>query len=245
MSRVSPGRPMTLFMMSDVSCGAIGVKITICCRLGFLHKGTCQLVNGTPASYPRRLMMRWSPTSRVFSMEPEGITRAWPSVPLINRNMRMTHIQAITSRWMRLRRESVSSVFSVCGFTVFILPLHVHYTLYTPLVHFIGTLELSADSSCHQLRRIGDYDVSGSFTLRHVRYDGARAHVQHKRERGAQNRNNEHGLLKPDGAKRFCNRRRSCERSGAVRKHVAQFAGEERTEGGSAHVHGHEIDGHS
>src|SRR4029077_11473413 len=39
--------------------------------------------------------------SRVFSMEPEGITRAWPMVPLISRNTRATQNQAMISRGAR------------------------------------------------------------------------------------------------------------------------------------------------
>src|SRR5579864_520288 len=45
-----------------------------------------------------RLMMRWSPISSVFSMEPDGMTRAWPTVPLISKKIRMTQNQAIISR---------------------------------------------------------------------------------------------------------------------------------------------------
>src|SRR4029077_21208065 len=36
--------------------------------------------------------------SRVFSMEPEGITRAWPMVPLISKNTSATQNQAMISR---------------------------------------------------------------------------------------------------------------------------------------------------
>src|ERR1700674_1696410 len=36
--------------------------------------------------------------SRVFSMEPEGITRAWPMVPLISKNTSATQNQALISR---------------------------------------------------------------------------------------------------------------------------------------------------
>src|SRR5260370_10974073 len=47
-----------------------------------------------------RLMMRGSPMSSVFSIEPEGMTRAWPIVPLMRRNTRPTQNHAITSRWI-------------------------------------------------------------------------------------------------------------------------------------------------
>src|SRR6266852_109809 len=72
-----------------------------CCRCGLRHSGTCQFVKGTPASYPMRLMIRWSPISRVFSMEPEGITRACPMVPLMSKNTSATQNQAMTSRCTR------------------------------------------------------------------------------------------------------------------------------------------------
>src|SRR5258708_13718827 len=38
--------------------------------------------------------------SRVFSIEPEGITRAWPIVPLMRRKTRPTQNHAIISRWI-------------------------------------------------------------------------------------------------------------------------------------------------
>src|ERR1700722_3835245 len=43
-------------------------------------------------------MIRWSPTSRVFSIDPEGITRACPTAPLINKNARPTQNHATISR---------------------------------------------------------------------------------------------------------------------------------------------------
>src|SRR5277367_1089129 len=56
-----------------------------------------------------RLMMRWSPMSRVFSMEPEGMTRAWPMVPLMSRKTRATQNQAMTSRCTRWPMGSLGS----------------------------------------------------------------------------------------------------------------------------------------
>src|SRR5260370_36098744 len=38
--------------------------------------------------------------SRVFSIEPEGMTRAWPIVPLMSRKARPTQNQAMISRWI-------------------------------------------------------------------------------------------------------------------------------------------------
>src|ERR1700731_1600864 len=48
-----------------------------------------------------RLIIRWSPISSVFSIEPEGITRAWPIVPLISRNTSATQNHAMISCWTR------------------------------------------------------------------------------------------------------------------------------------------------
>src|SRR5574340_441497 len=42
-------------------------------------------------------MIRWSPMSSVFSIEPEGITRACPMVPLISRNASATQNHASAS----------------------------------------------------------------------------------------------------------------------------------------------------
>src|SRR5215472_10887201 len=66
-----------------------------------------------------RLMMRWSPMSSVFSMEPEGMTRACPMVPLISRNTSPTQNQAITSRWIFVLIGTFTSVFF--AFSVFAL----------------------------------------------------------------------------------------------------------------------------
>src|SRR5207302_8780224 len=38
--------------------------------------------------------------SSVFSSEPEGMTRAWPIVPLMSRKTRPTQNQAMISRWI-------------------------------------------------------------------------------------------------------------------------------------------------
>src|SRR5689334_18880006 len=45
-----------------------------------------------------RLMMRWSPTRSVFSMELEGMTRACPTAPLMRRKTRPTQNHAMISR---------------------------------------------------------------------------------------------------------------------------------------------------
>src|SRR5271168_3423341 len=54
-----------------------------------------------PASYPRRLMMRWSPISTVFSIEPLGITRACATLPSIRMNASITQNQETISRQTR------------------------------------------------------------------------------------------------------------------------------------------------
>jgi hypothetical protein len=48
--------------------------------------------------------------------------------------------------------------------------------------------------------------ASDTFLPRYIRDDSARAHVKHKRERYAENRNNQHGLLKASGAESFRDR---------------------------------------
>src|SRR5579859_231704 len=53
-------------------------------------------------------MIRWSPIRRVFSMELEGMTRAWPMVPLMSRNARATQNQAMISRVIRWRMSCES-----------------------------------------------------------------------------------------------------------------------------------------
>src|SRR5580700_1567008 len=63
-----------------------------------------------------RLMMRWSPMRSVFSIEPEGITRAWPIVPLIRRKARPTQNQARASRCTRLPMGSLGSSAFLDGF---------------------------------------------------------------------------------------------------------------------------------
>src|ERR1700730_12420346 len=98
-----------------------GLKIIICCRLGLRHSGICQFVKGKPASYPTRLIIRWSPNSRVFSMEAEGMKRAWPIVPLTNRKTRPTQNQARIS--LRTRALTDERGWEVA---VFVLTFSLH-----------------------------------------------------------------------------------------------------------------------
>src|ERR1700722_12356225 len=65
-----------------------------------------------------RLIMRWSPISSVFSIEPDGITRAWQTVPLINRKAAITHSHPKISLWIFLSlRWPCEIVFRFSDFT--------------------------------------------------------------------------------------------------------------------------------
>src|SRR5216684_1188291 len=106
-----------------------------------------------------RLMMRWSPMRSVFSMEPEGITRAWPMVPLISKKARPTQNQAMISRCKRLPIGSAGSFSaSFCFFSVFMLHRHGALGL-RGLAQIAGKrvarfLVTFADFELHQVRRI-------------------------------------------------------------------------------------------
>src|SRR6266436_5611064 len=69
-----------------------------------------------------RLMMRWSPMRSVFSIEPEGMTRAWPIVPLIRRKASPTQNQAITSRFTRWAMGSLGSAMALLAALTVSLP---------------------------------------------------------------------------------------------------------------------------
>src|SRR5215472_3245507 len=57
--------------------------------------------------------------SSVFSIEPEGMTRAWPIAPLISRKTSPTQNQAMISRWTFVFTGRLASAFS--AFFVFSL----------------------------------------------------------------------------------------------------------------------------
>src|SRR5215472_3680586 len=59
--------------------------------------------------------------SRVFSIEPEGMTRAWPMAPLISRKTSPTQNQAMISRWIFVFTGRLASAFSTFFFSVFSL----------------------------------------------------------------------------------------------------------------------------
>src|SRR5690349_16659433 len=74
-----------------------------------------------------RLIMRWSPMSSVFSIEPEGMTRAWPMAPLISKKTSPTHNQAMTSHWIFVCTGTFASVFfafPVSSFSAFTMHHH-------------------------------------------------------------------------------------------------------------------------
>src|SRR5215831_13189796 len=71
-------------------------------------------------------MMRWSPMSSVFSMEPEGMTRAWPMAPLMSRKTSPTQNQAITSRWILVFTGTLASTFFVFSFSLSAFTMHHH-----------------------------------------------------------------------------------------------------------------------
>src|SRR5580765_7774661 len=67
-------------------------------------------------------MIRWSPMSKVFSIEPEGMTRAWPIAPLISRKTRPTQNQANISR----RMVCLTVSFFASDFTFLAFMFHRH-----------------------------------------------------------------------------------------------------------------------
>src|SRR5208282_3658919 len=67
-------------------------------------------------------MMRWSPMRRVSSIEPEGMTRACPMVPLIKRNTSPTQNQARASRRTRVPIGSLGSSAFLAGVLAFSSP---------------------------------------------------------------------------------------------------------------------------
>src|ERR1051325_5783727 len=77
-----------------------------------------------------RLMIRWSPMSSVFSIEPDGMTRAWPMAPLMSRKTRPTQNHAMTSRWIFVPMGTLVSAFFVfSAFTLSAFTIHHHRPL--------------------------------------------------------------------------------------------------------------------
>src|SRR2546428_2290240 len=105
-----------------------------------------------------RLMIRWSPMSRVLSMEPERMTRAWLMATLMSRKTRPTQNQAIISRWIFVFTGTFASgFFFFSAFT-----LHHHRPLCGPEFTFhcsrrSGCLPVGrglADFQLHEIRWI-------------------------------------------------------------------------------------------
>src|SRR6266849_7272169 len=99
--------------------------------------------------------------SRVFSMEPEGITRAWPMVPLISMKARATQNQAMISRWTRWPTGRFASVsFSLVLASAFMF--HRYGTFGCGVVALIAVRRVIrfairaafADFQLHQVRGI-------------------------------------------------------------------------------------------
>src|SRR5712691_9816523 len=66
--------------------------------------------------------------SSVFSIEPDGITRAWPMVPLIRRNTSPTQNHAMISRWIFVP----TGTFASCFFFLSAFTFHRHRPLRGP-----------------------------------------------------------------------------------------------------------------
>src|SRR2546423_8306564 len=104
-------------------------------------------------------MIRWSPMSSVFSIEPEGITRAWPMVPLISKNTSATQNHAITSRWMRCPTGGLTCVcvFFSLGRFASAFTFHRHRTLdgvLTITIHRVTRFAVRAAFAHFQLHQV-------------------------------------------------------------------------------------------
>src|SRR5262249_43794187 len=73
-------------------------------------------------------MIKWSPTSSVFCMDSEGMTRAWPTAPLISRKTRPTQNQATTSRQTFSSMVSCGSLFLLDFVSGPFFPSHFTFT---------------------------------------------------------------------------------------------------------------------
>src|SRR6266849_6615273 len=96
--------------------------------------------------------------SSVFSIEPDGITRAWPMVPLIRRNTSPTQNHAMISRWIFVPTGTIAS----CFFFLSAFTFHHHRPLCGPgftsiFMQMSGRLSIRggfADLELHQVRGI-------------------------------------------------------------------------------------------
>src|SRR6266849_8050434 len=96
--------------------------------------------------------------SSVFSIEPDGITRAWPMVPLIRMNTSPTQNHAMISRWIFVPTGTCAS----CFFFLSAFTFHHHRPLrgrgFTAVARrsFAGfaVKSIFAHLELHQIRRI-------------------------------------------------------------------------------------------
>src|SRR5215469_1882568 len=109
-------------------------------------------------------MIRWSPMSSVFSMEPEGITRACPSVPLMSMKARITQNQAMASL-LTLELMEASASLAEAAF-VFILTASA-FTIHLDSCPIRGPRRAALT--------IGHYTTLSAFTV--CRYDFGRFSV--------------------------------------------------------------------
>src|SRR6266403_495732 len=112
--------------------------------------------------------------SRVFSIEPEGITRAWPMVPLISKKTSATQNQAMTSRCTRCPTgtfDSASFVLRLASAFRSAFMFHRHRMLvraFTIINHrftFFAARNIVAHFQLHQVGRIHSGVAGGAVTV--------------------------------------------------------------------------------
>src|SRR5215470_8042460 len=97
-------------------------------------------------------MIRWSPISSVFSIDPDGITRACPSVPLISMNARITQNQAMISLLARALSELSAASFAV-PFLISTFAASA-FTFHRHCLFDFSRRDVFADLQLHQVGRI-------------------------------------------------------------------------------------------
>src|SRR5271157_5053171 len=92
-------------------------------------------------------MIRWSPINKVSSIEPDGIMRACPSVPLISMNARITQNHAMISLF------TFALIGTSASFALFFLLLPASaFTLHR---HFFGHFIRARFFAHFQLHQVG------------------------------------------------------------------------------------------
>src|SRR5216684_1706492 len=103
--------------------------------------------------------------SRVFSLEPEGITRAWPMVPLMSKNPSATQNQAMISRCTFCPTGTLGCASLLGLGSAFMFHRHgmFDWTFTTVAAHRVTCFvhNAFADFQLHQVRWI-DARVAGS-----------------------------------------------------------------------------------